>query len=1186
MVLSATITDKIRQALSEKNWRSIEEIVTDTGLPKGKRARKALHNDINFLITDAAFGNNQPEFLSALRDISCADNPDLFYQIIRKYIATKDEKWLLAFYELSKKLERKSTRSRIFAVMAKELISTGVSESNPVIIEKGLKILDNINFRKYRSDSMIDIIPLLIVWSITRYNVDLLYRSRDFIQEINDISKRAVLHAEISQAIATIAIHRKDRGLYFDSIRNATDIRQKLRRNRCISVIIEKGAKSVFGKEILDIQRFIQNFADIAPQDQAEIIDAVTWQVLDRIKDKDQINRILSDLCETQPFVGGNVILSLLKKAEKSGESWYLSDAIEFRQYLPIEWNFPIREVIHAGIAVAGHSRSMKVLADLVPLIDTACDVEMSSRIYLQFTQIMLSGGDFNLAAETFGKIEPKNEILSQYIDCLTHLLKEGIFQDRINSLSESIFKKSHENIFFTAVNKAVNEASHEMSFQDIVMHLDSLNNLILLHPKRDQIFLDCVVTLVNRGFLDGTDPDILVKLAESIKDPSIRERAISTIIIKIAKIGAQTRNRDFLQRAVGITCLIEGQNTRSATLSSIIDEASILAATQGDLDLLLRMRAWSSSLLDDNLITYAMANIIDGVIKYATDKQSPDALEDAYLIARDIADPSLRMQLCEHITECLVKIGCALLQDQKFQDRMNAESAILQPFSRGLQLLKNESKKTQLSLKIARMIDIILSYSRKSANPDYIVPLVFFSVEIENPFERNAMLSRIVSNLNEEIDHPDSADPYEIMAYLLQRNYHVKSSTEIIDLIDRLLHFVNDPYVKLHGMCNLADTCIRIKNNLRAEKILDEAYEAVGFLHAEYQKVLILADLTTLYCYIDPTKAKTCLDRGLQQLTVVEFDSDAIARRQIVAAMVSLNTIMPNAGRIALVLQIIEKIIDPVEYVNALLAAYAIVREDKEQVRTLIRYASEAIAKISSPYDKALLQLEIFPLALQSYNDDTPLLMLRQAEDLAATINISFIADTIRDDIARLLFAISETRADNHYRKKAIEVLQTIDDDELRQSRLLQAGLDDEKETVSPYGKIRSVYNRVIEEGTQHGHAMALERMVRSVADRGKEAVYFCSLSILFRKNGDMKMAKKMLQYAIKEASIIRPLSRRGYVLCDIAMKTYAAGCETEAQDILECAMDAATNIRQSSLRDTVFNELELAIRIMQGLQ
>jgi len=76
------------------------------------------------------------------------------------------------------------------------------------------------------------------------------------------------------------------------------------------------------------------------------------------------------------------------------------------------------------------------------------------------------------------------------------------------------------------------------------------------------------------------------------------------------------------------------------------------------------------------------------------------------------------------------------------------------------------------------------------------------------------------------------------------------------------------------------------------------------------------------------------------------------------------------------------------------------------------------------------------------------------------------------------------------------------------------------------------------------------------------------------------------MMHSAIKEAGIIRPLSRRAFVMCDIAMKTYVAGCERVSQDLLDHAIDAATNIRQSPLRDDVFDELGLAIKIMQGIE
>ena len=166
-------------------------------------------------------------------------------------------------------------------MMAQALIGAGVYESNAKFIDYGIKLLEQISFQKYRSDIMIDIIPLLIEWAITTRDEKLLYRSHLIIEEISDISKRAVLHAELAKALATVAILEKNRSLFFDGINSATKIHQKIRRQACISSIIEKGVKSVFGKEMLDISTFIQNFDSLEYEKQLEIVHALTEQLLE-----------------------------------------------------------------------------------------------------------------------------------------------------------------------------------------------------------------------------------------------------------------------------------------------------------------------------------------------------------------------------------------------------------------------------------------------------------------------------------------------------------------------------------------------------------------------------------------------------------------------------------------------------------------------------------------------------------------------------------------------------------------------------------------------------------------------------------------------------------------------------------------------------------------------------------------
>jgi hypothetical protein len=1186
MILSASITERIKQALAADDGEEIDAIVIDMSRFKGKHERTLMQRTVNSVIVEYAFLKNKPNLLSTLHDIPEEGSEDLFSQIVKQYITTRDIQWFNALLDLPKRLGKKSLQSQMIAFIAQMLISTGISESDPMYIEQGLSALNKIPFRKYRSDSITDCIPRLTKWMVTSSSIPVLYHARDLIGEINDISKRAVLHSELAQVLATIAIQKKDMNIFLESIRLAATIRQKIRRRECFTDIINKGVNSTFVKNLMEIKVFVFNFKSLPEEIEGDIISALTEKLLDCENNNALINDNLNFLSREFPFASGIIIQNLLTKAERSGDQWYLSNAIEFLRHLPSGKKYPVREIIHAGNTIARYSHSSTVLIKLVPFIEKNCENQESARIYIQFLQIMLLTGDLDNAVKLFRKITYPTEILPQYCNCLAKLIEECIFHDQQSTQLQEIFGKTDPIIFSDALYQAIHQISHATPFEDIVKHCESLKQVLTLYSGCDTLVLDSISTLINRGFLDSWDSSILVDLAKSIQDQSIREEAISTVVMKLAAIGVRTGNRDFLQQAVGITCLIEGQTTRSATLSSIIDDAALLAASQGDLDLLLRMRIWSSSLLDPSLVPYAMTNIIEGVIKYATGKHVPEALDDAYRIAQDIEDPSLRMQLCERIAESFVRIGCDIIQDTTPQKSRLCKNIPLKPFKTGLQLLKSEIKKPQISLKIAGMIDIILFSSKKSACTDYILPLALYSIEIEDPMERNAMMSRIVANLNEDLVHPDSADPYEVLAYILQTHYRASSSTEIIDLIHNFLDLTRDPFVRLNGLCALADSAMQIHEENGARIILDEVFSVVPKLPAEYQKILVLADLTIGYRDLDPEKAIFCLNEGLKRLNIVEFEKDTVARRQIVFAIVCMKGILPDDKRTSLVLEAIAKFSDPIEYVKALISAYSMVREDKERCKLAIHQISEAIENVDSLYDQMLLILEVVPLAIQTCDDNTPLILLKKAETLAKTINIQYIADTIHDEIGKILSDLSRKQENAQYLKKTAEIISLIEDDELRQYRLSQIGYEDAPEKSTMYAKITTFSKRIINEGHQPGQIMALERIVRSVTDRGKRAFLFCKISIFFRDKDDLKTAKRMLNNAIKEAEIIRPLSKRAYVRCDIAMKLYGAGYESAGQDILDDAIDAATNIRQSALRNEVFNELGLAIRIMQGMQ
>ena len=302
-----------------------------------------------------------------------------------------------------------------------------------------------------------------------------------------------------------------------------------------------------------------------------------------------------------------------------------------------------------------------------------------------------------------------------------------------------------------------------------------------------------------------------------------------------------------------------------------------------------------------------------------------------------------------------------------------------------------------------------------------------------------------------------------------------------------------------------------------------------------------------------------------------------------MVLAIVSLNTTTPDNSLVTIAFNIVSKIKEPVDYINSLIAMSRMTDNDNDRCAELLTLMMEAAEKIPSPYERASILLEIVPLAIKCSKDEEFMTILKKADTLTKSINIQYMADKIRDNVAHVYSMLSKKRNDKKYLSFAIDTTRTIDDDRLRLHRLVQMGQKESYEISPQYIKIKAMTEKIIDDGAHPNQIASLERIIRTVADRGKEAIFFCNLSIIFREEGNEKLSKRMMHSAIKEARVIRPLSKRAFVMCDIAMKIHAAGCETAAQEVLDCAIDAATNIRQSTLRDEVFDELGLAIKIMQ---
>jgi hypothetical protein len=132
-------------------------------------------------------------------------------------------------------------------------------------------------------------------------------------------------------------------------------------------------------------------------------------------------------------------------------------------------------------------------------------------------------------------------------------------------------------------------------------------------------------------------------------------------------------------------------------------------------------------------------------------------------------------------------------------------------------------------------------------------------------------------------------------------------------------------------------------------------------------------------------------------------------------------------------------------------------------------------------------------------------------------------------------------------------------------------------------YGKILDNRDKIRSGEYTTKDMVTLDRAIRSAPDRAKRAIYYTELFLFAKKAGQHELADRMLLCALEEARIIRPLSRRAYVLGDMACRICAERYDDRCREIIDLAVSEALNIRDSAIRDEVYDELDMSMRIIQ---
>ena len=1182
---SARIRDLIRQSFPNYNTSELSAIIENEIQTTGRRARKEKIQELNAGILDLALELDSPDLLLLLQDIPHEDQYALFSTLIDQYVRTRNEVWFDIINTLLEKVGKKGDQSEVLARLCRKLIESGSAQKDQILITKGLDLFSRITFRKYRSEILIQISQYLIDWAVSKKDVIFLRTLRTMIKEIGDISKQSVIHAQLAMGIAIIGIQENDLAIWCESVHTAADIRQKMRRKTSFTMIVQAAVAYPIFLKIRNITETATQLSDLDSTQFHEVVAELLQQVMVYEKEKAAITDTLHNLAEHLPSERPVIITSLLKQAETAGDPWFLIQAVNMQKYQDPSAEFPVKPFTRAALAVIRTSGYTDTIRLVIPTVVMSCSPTEASKILLQIVQVLLTKGELSEALTIFAGIGRDGQKSPQYDECITSIWKHAIFANRIAEVKDEYLKQENRQQWSEGIIHAVDEICKQHSFSEITEHADTLAAAIALHPRQDNLALDTVNLLIQRGFLETSNPDILIRLTKSIDNPIIREQALSTIVIRVARLGVAKRNRDYLQRAVGMSCFIDDEKTRTSTLTAVIDEATMLAVSDGDLDLLRRMREWSLSLLPIHSGTTAISRIIEGMIRYAAGNRNPAALDEAYQISVEITDPSLKKDVDERISESYVRIGCLLLHDMSEKPSLNEFLSIFRLFERSISILTGSDRQEDPSLKIAHIIDIILDSFKEIFKIDALIPLTLFTLEIRQDYERDAMVARIAQMIRTHTDQTSSSDPYDGLVEVLLHIPYISRDQALLDLILRAAVQIKDPFLRLYQLSVLAGLYLRNNRKEPALSLLDNICESLDTVSGEYKKVILAAECAIHYSFIAEDNARRAVDKAVRILKHTDYDPEGAARMRVVNALTRLNEIKPDPELITIAQNVSMQISEPFDYISVMFLVYRMTANMPEYRSRIVRQIRKASDAITVPALRASLLLDLADFLIQDKEYNSSADLLTQISKTADSIEIPFLADTVRSRIVQTYVLIGSWQIDKTCLSKASDIINAIGHEDIR---MFASGLhgNTRAEISILYRNILELAKHIAVERYSPAQLNELETMILSVQDRGIAVRYWCRISILFKEAGKSRLARRFFDKAIAEAGVIRPLSRRAYIFCDIALMLNKAGCPEKSQDVMGRAIDAATGIRRFVDRDEVFDNIAAAVRWMQEKQ
>ncbi|MDO8841326.1 hypothetical protein, partial [Methanocalculus sp.] len=429
-----------------------------------------------------------------------------------------------------------------------------------------------------------------------------------------------------------------------------------------------------------------------------------------------------------------------------------------------------------------------------------------------------------------------------------------------------------------------------------------------------------------------------------------------------------------------------------------------------------------------------------------------------------------------------------------------------------------------------------------------------------------------------------DLNNPYESIISIIGSLPTARQSKTVLGLIRRIINQISNKYNRLTKLCNVARDYLAIHEPDTAREILGGIRLEIKELNAE-EASEILTKTAVLYTELNSVAARECIIEVLSRFNDMSGEVSDTAGRQLVAALVAYREVSGETTDLPDPRVILDTIKDPIEYVYTTIPVLKITRS-KDEKRLLIQRVYDKIICLTIPYDRATLLIDFVSSPEVDIPWEEKEICIRSAIEASERIKVPFIICTIKKRIISHLLDEYTAHPEKHIGDMIIELLESITDETVRISISEELGLMVMLgESHGLHQAPRTILERCINEDGKFADHGQIERTLQAIPDRGVRSQYYLGIAMLLRRRSQSRRVEKLIQQAIREAGVIRPLPRRAYILSDLALNCFVNGEYEHAGNIFDMAMATATNITTAELRDEVFDELDVAMQLIQEM-